>query len=294
MSYKSSSSIDIRAANLTESRAYLMMKTSLSLFELNPEQLDSHQCEELARVVGKTEAIQQRVLASAEAKQVHIEQHQLDKAIELVRQSFNSEDEFRTALTANQISVDGLRLAVANELINDAVLAYVSKDIDPVSVQQAQDYYQQHIDKFTQVARCEAHHLLITINPQFKENTATQAKIRIGKLANTVNADNFEHLAERHSECPTAVNGGYLGLVEAGQLLPELNQALFSMNDHSFSQPILSEMGYHLLWCKQHVGEHQVPFEHAKEKIQQALFQHACKQRQRQWLAKICQSEPLN
>ncbi|WP_432463303.1 peptidylprolyl isomerase [Agarivorans sp. QJM3NY_33] len=277
-----------------ETQAYLVMKTSLALFELNPDQLDAAQTKELARVVSKTQTIQQKVLGSAEASQVYITPEQLDKAIELVEHSFDSPAEFAKALSANQLSEQSLRSAVAQELTSDAVLAYVCRDILPVSEQQALDYYQHNIAKFTQVQRREAHHLLITINPQFKENTPAQAKARISQLVKQVNADNFEQLAERHSECPTAVNGGYLGLVEQGQLLPELDMVLFNMAAESFSPAILSDMGYHLVWCKQHVAEHQVPFAQAKQKIQDGLLNQAHKLRQRQWLTRLCQGGQLN
>ncbi|GGB18248.1 nitrogen fixation protein NifM [Agarivorans gilvus] len=277
-----------------ETQAYISMKTSLALFQQVPKELSDSQQQELARVVSKTQAIQQRVLSSDEAQQVVIDDAQLDKALAVLQQNFDSSQAYQQALEDNLLSPDALRQAIKNELSSEAVLALVCKDIQPVTEQEAQTFYNQHPEKFRQVARREAHHLLITVNEQFKENTPREAKRRAGELAKKVNPGNFEKLCERHSECPTAVNGGYLGMVEPGSLLPELDKALFNMQEKSFSSPILSSVGYHIVWCKKHVPEHCVSFAEAKAKIQSALLEQAQKRRQKQWLAKLFNQSPLN
>lgn len=279
---------------LDSSQAYITMKTSIALFDLNTDQLSENQHVELQRVVSKTIRIQQKVLAAKEAEKVHVDEPQLDKALALIKQNFESNAAYDQALLANQLSEYGLREALRNELSSEAVLAYVSKDIPEVTEQQALAFYQRYPEKFLQVERRAAHHILLTINEQFKENTPQQAKARIKALANKVNSSNFEKLAERHSECPTAVNGGYLGLVAKHQLLPELDEVLFKMPSESFSQPIYTGMGYHLLWCKQHQAEHKVSFDDAKAKIKQSLYQQAQKQQQRIWLSRTCKGENLN
>lgn len=279
---------------LDSSHAYITMKTSIALFDLNTDQLSEEQQVELNRVVSKTIGIQQKVLAAKEAEKVYVDEPQLDKAIALIKQNFESEAAFEQALLANQLSEPGLREALRSELSSEAVLAYISKDIPEVTEQQALAFYQRHPDKFLQVERRAAHHILLTINEQFEENKPKQARARIQSLANKVTSANFEKLAERHSECPTAVNGGYLGLVSRQQLLAELDEVLFNMPSESFSQPIYTGMGYHLLWCKQHYPEHRVSFDDAKAKIKQSLYEHAQKQQQRVWLSRACKGENLN
>ncbi|MDO6685956.1 MULTISPECIES: nitrogen fixation protein NifM [unclassified Agarivorans] len=281
-------------SSIDSPQAYLCMKTSISLFELNPDQLSQKQVAELQRVVSKSFHIQQKVLASKEAKLVHVDDAQLNKGLALIKQNFESPEAFNKALLANQLSEPGLRDALRLELSCEAVLAYVSKNVAPVSEAQALAFYQQYPEKFLQVERRAAHHILITVNEQFKENAPTQAKSRIYQLAKQVNSDNFEQLAERHSECPTAVSGGKLGLVARDQLLPQLDEALFNMDQASFSQPIFTGMGYHLLWCKQIMAEHKIPFEEAKTKIEEALLGQAQKQQQRQWLVETCKGSSLN
>ena len=59
----------------------------------------------------------------------------------------------------------------------------------------------------------------------------------------------FAELAVEHSEDPgSGANGGDLGLVTKGQMVAPFEEALFSMDENSFSEePVLSDFGYHII-----------------------------------------------
>ena len=59
--------------------------------------------------------------------------------------------------------------------------------------------------------RRRARHVLVTINEEFAENRREAALARIRQAENELRTQSFEHVAQRYSECPTAVNGGLLG-----------------------------------------------------------------------------------
>ena len=56
----------------------------------------------------------------------------------------------------------------------------------------------------------------------------------------------FAELALKHSECPTALQGGVLGIVPRGKLYPELDAVLFSIKAGEVSEIVESEIGFHL------------------------------------------------
>lgn len=68
------------------------------------------------------------------------------------------------------------------------------------------------------------------------------------RLADQVKAgNNFAPLAQQFSQGAGALQGGDLGWIQAGQLAPELDQALMLMSKGQVSEPIRSSAGYHLL-----------------------------------------------
>ncbi|MBV8800526.1 MAG: peptidylprolyl isomerase [Alphaproteobacteria bacterium] len=60
----------------------------------------------------------------------------------------------------------------------------------------------------------------------------------------------FDTMARQFSQNPTAASGGDLGIVQDGQLVPELNAALEQMHAGQVSQPIKASGGYYLLWLR--------------------------------------------
>jgi len=60
----------------------------------------------------------------------------------------------------------------------------------------------------------------------------------------------FDALAQRYSECPTAMREGRIGFVRRGQLFPQLDEALFRLRAGELSSVVESDMGFHVLLCK--------------------------------------------
>ena len=95
----------------------------------------------------------------------------------------------------------------------------------------------------------------------------------------------FADLALKHSECPTALQGGVLGIVPRGKLYPELDAVLFSLKVGAISDIVESEIGYHLLLCKQIQKAETLSLQKATPKIRQLMNDRSRQACQRAWLA---------
>ena len=57
----------------------------------------------------------------------------------------------------------------------------------------------------------------------------------------------FAELARAHSDCPSGASGGDLGPFGRGQMVPEFEDAAFSMEIGATSGVIETDFGYHLV-----------------------------------------------
>ncbi len=57
----------------------------------------------------------------------------------------------------------------------------------------------------------------------------------------------FAEVAQRVSKCPSGRNGGDLGFFGRGQMVPEFDQAAFTLPVGQLSEPIQTQFGWHLL-----------------------------------------------
>ena len=144
----------------------------------------------------------------------------------------------------------------------------------------------QHLEKFELPETRTARHILVTINEEYAENCREQALQRITEIQHSLleQGEDFSALAQRHSECPTAMQEGLLGRIKPGQLYPELDKALFEMEEGELSEIIESPVGLHLLWCEQiHAAERRC-FSELKDKLRDHLEKKKRKRLLQEWL----------
>lgn len=270
-----------------QKRRYLTIKLATEKFKLNPELLSSVQRAQVDEEVIKLNIIQSRILASREAQQVNVTRKALDEAYVSCIEQYESKDEFYQALKSQGLTVEGLKCALKDELHCDAILDYVSQDIPPLGRQQALDYYETHKLEFSRAKTWNLSQILITINDDFAENTRENALARIKEVRQKMDSEPFADLAIRYSECPSAVENGYLGWCEEGKLYPELTSALYSLPKEQVSEPIETETGFHLVICHDEKPPCVAPFEEAWPFLQKKHSARAKQYLQRQWISQL-------
>ncbi|MBP9733074.1 MAG: peptidylprolyl isomerase [Candidatus Omnitrophica bacterium] len=97
-------------------------------------------------------------------------------------------------------------------------------------------YYDNHTDEFVVPYRLRASHILVRDRA---EAESVISRIKAGEL--------FEELAKKYSMDPTAAKGGDLGYVRKGQLIPEVEEALFGLKVGDMSDVVPSKFGFHIL-----------------------------------------------
>ena len=84
--------------------------------------------------------------------------------------------------------------------------------------------------------KAAARHILVETESQCNE---LKAQIEGG-------AD-FAALAKKHSKCPSGRDGGNLGTIGKGAMVPEFDKVVFSAPIGEVQGPVKTQFGYHLL-----------------------------------------------
>lgn len=97
------------------------------------------------------------------------------------------------------------------------------------------------------VPQSDVRHILIRVRPgQNEEDIARRLMVFRDQVRSKV--VDFGALAKKHSEDPqSAPNDGALGWVTPGQLMPEFEQVMASMQPGQVSDPVRTEYGWHLI-----------------------------------------------
>lgn len=273
---------------------YRLLRTASDQYGVTPAQLDPSQQQQAERIAAKELALEHLVLASREAREVVVPVSEVKNALRQIRDRYESDDVFDEVLAANHLTTQDLESALARELRVDAVLTYVSSKVAEVDDTEVRLFYYMHRERFTQPETRTARHILITINPEYPENTREAAQERLATIARRVakNPGRFEEQAMQHSECPTSLHGGLLGQVKPGTLYPELEKVLFALQAGEVSDIVESPVGLHILRCEAIAPEHLAPFPEVRAKLRESLTERQRNLYQRRWLKSLATANP--
>lgn len=128
---------------------------------------------------------------------------------------------------------------------NDAVLSQVT-----VSDSEISDYYEKNKAQFTTAETRRASHILVTVKKGASAADITAAKAKAQAILDEVRkapAD-FAKIAKAKSEDPgSAEQGGDLGVVEKGTLVPSVEAGINKLKQGEISDLVQSDFGWHIL-----------------------------------------------
>lgn len=271
---------------------YLMLKHAQALFSATPEKLTPAQQHKLHAVVVRQREIEDRILHSRQAAHICVGDEAIESSLADIAGRFGSEAEFVLDLARNGLSQHSLREDLARELRVEAVLEAVCTRIAPVSNLETELFYRLHMQRFACPERRSLRHILITINADLAGNERQAAHARITAIHALLSQspDRFAEQALRHSECPTAMQGGMLGQIPRGELFPSLDEAAFSMRPASLSEILESPLGFHILRCDNIQPAGHVPLSQVRDKIREQILKTRRENKQRAWIQKLLAS----
>ncbi len=135
-------------------------------------------------------------------------------------------------------------------------------------------YYDSHKNEFEEA---QGSHILIRfkgssvpLKPNEKDLTDEEALAKAKDLRKKiVDGADFGEVAKTESDdSGSAVKGGDLGTFKHGQMVPQFDQAAFSVPVGQVSDPVKTQFGYHLIKIKTRETK---PFESAKAQIEKDL-----------------------
>lgn len=267
--------------------SYNLLRAALSLFKKSPSELAEAELQQATTQALNEFKIESRVLNTPEAAAVIITEQELQQAYREIRDRYDDEDGFLSDLERNRLSTAGLQAALHRQCKVNTVLELVASRAPRISEVDIGIYYHVHANQFNLPERREVSHIFISINPDYPENTSEMALIRAQELVDKLRKKphKFSDLALKHSECPTALQGGILGTVPRGKLYPELDAVLFELKPGQVSDVVKSEIGFHVLLCMSVHRAETLSLAKATPKIRKLLEERARRTCQRAWVA---------
>ncbi len=269
--------------------AYLALKAAQKLYNKATAALQPDEIERVQNMAQQQHKLEARVLATPEARGVMVPPSSLEAVMQEIRGRYPTEGEFAGDLAKNGLDETAFAIALDREMKVEAILEKVGTQAAIVSDMDVELYYQYHPEQFRRPETRLVRHILITVNETITENTRDEASKRIGVLATRLAKEpqRFEEQALKHSECPTALDGGKLGDLPRGKLFPVLDEALFGLKEGEVSGVLESELGFHILRCDKITDAGVLGYDQARLHIRKLLEQKRKRASQQAWVKQL-------
>lgn len=221
----------------------------------------------------KEQAIGARLLFDEAARlDIQVSDKELDDRIGAMEAQVGGHAKFMELLAKQNINpVEFREQTRRGRRVDKLIEQHIAGLPDPTE-EEMREHFKQHRDEYTKGEQAQAQHILVT--PKDKTEAAKAAALAaIQDLKRRVESgEDFSALAAAHSDCPSGKQaGGSLGWFGRGAMVPEFDEAVFSMKDGEVSDIVETQFGYHIIKKVAHIDAEAPDFEEARDKVRDFL-----------------------
>ena len=168
-------------------------------------------------------------------------------------------DSFYQALEQYGLTEESLKKDIKTELI----LRKIAGEQISISDEEAREYFKANQQNYNIPEQVEARHILVDTREEAEEILEL---LKSGR--------DFAELAGEYSkDTLSAEQGGNLGFFQRGEMVPEFEEAAFSLPVNQVSDPIETTYGFHIIEVLGRKAAKEVAFEEVEEKVREALLE---------------------
>jgi peptidyl-prolyl cis-trans isomerase C len=187
-------------------------------------------------------------------------------------------DQFKSIVAAQGGDFQAIKESAARGMKYNKLFESKWTDSIAVTPEEAQKYYGEHPKEFETPEQVRASHILIATKSSDPNTDPNKVKVQAKEKAATLlkqvkDGGDFAALAKENSSCPSAAQGGDLGLFPRGQMVKPFEDVAFALKPGEVSDVVETQFGYHIIKVTEHRDPNTVSFENARSGIVSKLTQ---------------------
>lgn len=227
---------------------------------------------------GIDQLIEDKLLVEeANKKQMQLRPQLIEERLTHIKSHYPSEKEFLDALTADGLTVGDLKNRITDQLKKKYVIEMEVRSKIQVKPQEVTEYYEKHFTQFQSPEKVDLDSIFVAYQDN-RDEAAAKANRALDLLKQ---GRNFLEVAKEFSDAPS------IGLMEKGQLLPELEETIFKLKEAEISPLVETDNGIYIFWVNKKIPAKVSTLENAKDEISDILFQKKFQEQLANWLKEL-------
>lgn len=218
---------------------------------------------------------------------ISISDEDVNRYIEQVKKNNRlSDEDLKTALAREGQTLDSYKVSVKAEMEKSEIIDRQVKRKVTITDEDVERYYKANPNKYRSDARARIRHILLTL-PERAAPDRVQAVMTQGKeLYERIKAgEDFATLAKEYSQGAGQADGGDIGWIKRGTLIPGLEEMAFEkLAVGEVSEPFRTSMGVHIVKLEAREAGSVLPLNTVAPRIKEELLNKALEERFAKWM----------
>jgi peptidyl-prolyl cis-trans isomerase SurA len=183
------------------------------------------------------------------------------------------------AVVKNEIKGQLMRMKLMRREIKSKII---------ISDQEIGDYYNKHRDEYEGKEAVRIKQILLIIPPNTDKITKAKIEENVRQIhKSALSGTSFDSLAAKYSQEPAASQGGDIGFIEKGVMIPELENLAFSLPLDKISDVIESSQGFHIIKVVDKRGAGFKPIAAVRDEIKAKLEDEKLEKKYDEWISSV-------
>jgi parvulin-like peptidyl-prolyl isomerase len=222
------------------------------------------------------------ILSEAKRLGVEIKEKDVDARVKEILKRFPSEQAMEAALVEQGLSLKELRRTYREQMMVRRLIdgkIGVTISISPVELA---GYFEKHANEFVTPESARVYNILIRPKECLSDEKAKELVDDIHKKL--IEGGDFSALAKEYSEGPNAAEGGDMGYLKKGDIMPDFEKVIFELKPGDVSEVMKSTMGYHIFKVTERIERKCRSFSDVRHEIEEAIYRQKIKDKIRTWV----------
>ncbi|HEX7154327.1 MAG TPA: peptidylprolyl isomerase [Thermoanaerobaculia bacterium] len=208
---------------------------------------------------------------------ITVTEQEVKDAVTRLKQQYNisNDEQFNESLKQSGLTRPEMENRLRDSLISSKVFARELRSRQELPDRELRERYDREKERYRLPERAHLREIVV-LKPESATmaGVASQRATDIATRVRTAGTD-FSKVAGEVSESGTKSVGGDLGEIARGELLPDLDKAVFAAQPGAIIGPIETRSGWHILKVEQRLPSEVPAFESIKDKLRKDVGEEA-------------------
>jgi parvulin-like peptidyl-prolyl isomerase len=215
-----------------------------------------------------------------------------EEIMEVVQDMLNKQklsmQDFLKSLAKESNSIESVKKEIRGQMMRARLLRREIKSKILVSDEEIGEYYNKNRQDYEGKETVRIKQLLLLLPPNADKNIKAKMKNEALQLHKRVmNGESFDLMIVNYSQGPAAAQGGDVGFIGKGTIIPEVEAVAFSLPIGQVSEVIESSVGFHIIQVVDKKGAGLKPIAAVREEIKTKIEDEKLDKKYDEWIASV-------